>query len=349
MKAAVYYGIKDLRIEERPVPEIGSGEILLKISACAICGTDVRIFNHGHKHINQPQILGHEISGVVKKTGKNVEGFEEGDRVVVDPIVACGKCYYCKRGLTNLCLEFKKSTEAFGWTYPGGFAEYMRIPSKAIERGNLIKLGNNINNIEASIAEPMGCALNGQIISEVGLGDKVLIIGSGPIGCMHINLAKTLGATKVIISELNQERLELAKQFNADLYVNPQKENLNEILLEATDGLGPTVIIIAAPSKKAQEMSLDLAANHAHINFFGGLPKEDHFVNLDSNIIHYKELYIHGTSGTTNNYIRNCIDLMEGKRIDGNKFISKTITLDELPNIMMEANKGNNLKVVVTP
>jgi L-iditol 2-dehydrogenase len=349
MKAAVYHGLEDLRIEELAVPQIGEDDILLKVAACAVCGTDVRIFRHGHKNVHPPQIVGHEISGVVEKAGKKVRGYAEGDRVVVDPIVACGGCYYCRKGLTNLCLEFKKTTEAFGWVYPGGFAEYMRIPGKAIQRGNLIKIGDRISDQEAAIAEPMACALNGQVMSQVGIGDRVLIIGAGPIGCMHISLARVLGATRVIVSELRPDRLDLARQFEADRYVDPAREDLRQVLLEETDGLGPSVIIIAAPARKAQETSLEIAANHARINFFGGLPMDDHMARLDSNLVHYKELHIHGTSGTTNSHIRTCLELMNGRRIDGNRFVSKVIGLEELPQMMAEAGSGNHLKIVVTP
>jgi L-iditol 2-dehydrogenase len=349
MKAAVYYGPGDLRIEESPLPEIGPGDILLKVGACAICGTDMRIFRHGHRGVKIPQIVGHEIAGTVAEIGKDVKGYAVGDKVAVDPIVSCGECFYCRRGLTNLCLTFKENYEAFGYYYPGGFAEYMRIPEKAIRRGNLILIKDDLALEEAAIAEPMACALNGQMLSQVGVGDHVLIIGAGPIGCMHISLAKTLGATKVIISEFQEGRLNLARQFGADIYVNPMQEDLKEVLMKVTNGIGPSVIIISAPARKAQEMALDLAANQARINFFGGLPKDDHLVNLDSNVIHYKELFIHGTSGTTSNHIHKCIELMAGKRVNASQIISKVISLEELPAMLVEAEKGNYLKIIVKP
>ena len=119
MKAAVYYGPGDLRIEESPLPEIGPGDILLKVGACAICGTDMRIFRHGHRGVKIPQIVGHEIAGTVAEIGKDVKGYAVGDKVAVDPIVSCGECFYCRRGLTNLCLTFKENYEAFGYYYPG--------------------------------------------------------------------------------------------------------------------------------------------------------------------------------------------------------------------------------------
>lgn len=350
MKAAIFYGPKDLRIEDVPVPRIGDDEVLLKVAFCAICGTDVRIFNHGHRSITKPQIIGHEISGVVAEKGKNVEEFEVGDRVMVDPIVSCGKCYYCQRGMTNLCLEFKKTTEAFGYYYPGGFAEYMVIPEKALRRGNLIKVPTGVSLEEAAIAEPFACALNGQVLSQVGLGDTVLIVGAGPVGCMHVGISRSLGATKIILSEVKEARLEIARKFLADIYVNPLKEDLSQVVMRETEGIGATVIIVAVSSRVLQEQALALAACHARINFFGGLPKEDSFVSLDSNIIHYKEIYVHGTSGTTTNHIRTCLDLMHSRRVIGKDYISTVIDLKDLPAFLeKEVQEGKYLKVLVKP
>jgi L-iditol 2-dehydrogenase len=349
MKAAILYKQGDLRIENIPVPAIGDEDILLKVGACAICGTDVRIFKHGHGQLTKPTVTGHEISGTIAEMGSKVKGYEAGERVVVSPIVSCGVCHFCRKGFTNLCLAFKETAEAFGYSYQGGFAEYMAIPAKAIRRGNLIKVPAGLSLEEAALAEPMACALNGQMISGVGVGDHLLVVGAGPIGCMHIGLAKTLGATKVMISELRTERLAMARQFGADRYINPREEDLRAAVLEETGGVGPSVVMIAAPSKKAQEDAIELAANRARINFFGGLPKDDSVARIDSNLVHYKELSIQGTSGTTNFHINTCIELMVGGRLEAGRFISKTISLEELPAMMVEAQEGKYLKVVVKP
>jgi L-iditol 2-dehydrogenase len=349
MKAAVLYKPGDLRIENVPTPPFGAGDILLKVGACAICGTDMRIFKHGHTHLTKPTITGHETSGTIADMGSKVRGYEVGEKVAVDPIVSCGTCHYCRKGLTNLCLTFKQTTEAFGYHYPGGFAEYMVIPAKAIGRGNLIKVPASLSLEEAAIAEPMACALNGQMMCGVGVGDHVLIVGAGPIGCMHISIAKTLGATKVMISEFQAARLEMAKQFGADRHINPRKEDLGAAVMEETGGIGPTVVMIAAPAKKAQEDALDLAASRARINFFGGLPKDDSVARIDSNLVHYKELSIQGTSGATASHINICIELMAGGRVEGGRFISRTISLEELPATMLEAQEGKYLKIVVKP
>ena len=350
MKAAVYYGPGDIRVEEKPMPLIGDDDILIKVEASAICGTDLRIYKSGHHAVHPPQIIGHESAGTVAKTGKNVEEFKVGDRVAIDPIVSCGWCYYCRRGITNLCSTFKKTIESFGYYYPGGFAEYMAIPGKAILRGNLIPIPESMSFEEAAIAEPMACALNGLLLARVGAGDTVLVIGAGPVGMMHAGLSRILGATKVVLSEINHNRLEMAKKADiADYYINPEEADLKEFLMKVTDSIGPDVIMIAAPSKSSQEESVQLVANQGRICFFGGLPKNDYIACLDSNLIHYKEIFVHGSSGATTEQIRICIEFMGGKRIDGKKFITGTCSLDEIPEYMQEIADGNHLKVVVKP
>lgn len=349
MKAAIFYGPLDLRIEERSVPRVGKGDVLVRVEACAICGTDVRIFHFGHRAITQPQILGHEIAGVIAEKGEGVEGYEVGERVVVDPIVSCGQCFFCQRGLTNLCLAFKRTTEAFGYFYPGGFAEYVLVPEKAVRRGNLVGFPEMLSFEEAAISEPMACALNGQLLSWVGLGDRVLVIGAGPVGCMHVTLAKVLGATRVLVAEVQEARLEEAKKFGADRLINPAKENLKDVVLEETQGIGPDVVIVAASSRKAQEEAVELAAPRGRVNFFGGLPKDDRMVSIDGNAVHYKELYIHGTSGATTSHIRTCLDLMVAGRVRGRDYISRVISLEELPAMLPEIQKGPYLKVIVRP
>ncbi|HXL01537.1 MAG TPA: zinc-dependent dehydrogenase [Candidatus Atribacteria bacterium] len=345
MKAAVFYGPGDIRIEERPVPSLKGREILLKVEACAICGTDVRIFRHGHHNIHPPQITGHEIAGVIAALGEGVNGYKEGERVAVAPILHCGECFYCRRGLPNLCLNF----EALGYHHPGAFAEYMVVPERALRGGNINRIPDNLSFEEASLTEPLACALNGELLSQVGVGDYVLVVGAGPVGCMHITLSRALGASKVIVSEVQEKRLLMSREFGADYYINPEKENLKEKLLQVTEGVGPTVIIVAAPARKAQEEALDLAAARGRINFFGGLPGDNKIAQLDSNLIHYKELLIQGTSGSTPLHNTWALEMMAAGRVEGKKLISKVVSLDELPQAIEEAESGNYLKIVVKP
>ncbi|NLH17848.1 MAG: alcohol dehydrogenase catalytic domain-containing protein [Phycisphaerae bacterium] len=349
MKAAVFHAPGDMRIETVPTPTIGDDDVLLKIHACAICGTDQRIFRHGHKAVKPPHILGHEIAATVSAVGKNVTDCRVGDKVCLDPIVACGTCSCCKRGLTNLCLVFKQTTEAFGYFYPGGFAEYMAVPGRAVRRGTLLRVPAGLSLDQAAIAEPMACALNGMTTSQMSVGESIVIIGTGPIGCMHISLARNLGAARIIVAEIQPDRLEMARRFGADRYVNPQTEDLTAAVMQETDGLGASVVMVAVSNRMAQQNAVALAAPRGRVNFFGGLPKDDFQVTVDSNAVHYKELYLHGTSGTTGAKIETCMALMAAGRMPGREFITRTLALDELPGYLAAGQFGNDLKVIVKP
>ena len=216
MKAALFYGPGDIRIEEVKKPTPSGSEILVKVKACAICGTDVRIFKSGHRAITPPHITGHEISGIVEEVGENVKNIKKGNKVAITTEVGCGYCKYCLSGRVNLCNINRR---AIGYYYPGGFAEYMLIPGEAVLQGNIITLSNDANLDEMSLVEPLACCINAQELIDIKFGDFVLIIGAGPIGCMHIELLKLRGAGKVIIANYqSKRRIELARRFNADNY-----------------------------------------------------------------------------------------------------------------------------------
>jgi L-iditol 2-dehydrogenase len=345
MKAAIYEGIEKIAIKDVPEPKLTDNNIILRVKACAICGTDVRTFHYGKSNVKPPQILGHEVAGEVVAVGRNVKDFNVGDRVAVCAIVPCGRCYYCSVGLQNLCENFT----ALGYEHPGGFAEYMAVPPETLATQSINKIPEGLSFEEAAIAEPFACVINGQEISKVSLGDKVVIVGSGPIGCMHIVLSKLHGASKVIVVELSSKRLELAKKFRADVYVSSSEENYIDSVLYHTDGKGADVIIIAASSPKAQEESVRIAAPRARINFFGGLPKEKPYVNLDSNIVHYKELTLQGTSGSLPRHNRIAIELFSSGRVNAKDFISSVIPLENIVDGIKLIESGEVLKVVVKP
>jgi len=345
MRAAVYEGIEKITIKDVPEPTLTDDNIILRVRACAICGTDVRTFHYGKSNVKPPQILGHEVAGEVVAVGRNVRGFNIGDRVVVCAIVPCGKCYYCSTGLQNLCENFT----ALGYEHPGGFAEYMAVPPEMLATQSVNKIPDGLSFEEAAIAEPFACAINGQEISRVSIGDKVVIIGSGPIGCMHIVLAKLHGASKVIVVELSSKRLELARKFNADVYINSLEENYVDLVLRHTGGRGADVVIIAASSARAQEESVKIAAPRARINFFGGLPKENPYITLDSNTVHYKELTLQGTSGSLPRHNKIAIELFSSGRVNAKDFITSVIPLENIVSGIKLIESGEVLKVVVKP
>ena len=347
MLAAVYYGPNDLRVEERPVPEIRPNEALLRVISASICGTDLRIL-HGEHRMFPPgtvRIPGHEVFGEIVLLGDDVRGLKNGQRVFVAPNFGCGHCRQCVSGNYNLCADFN----ALGVTIDGAFAEYMRITATAILQGNLIPLNEDIDPAAAALIEPFSCVLRGQNALDIQPGEVVLVIGAGPIGIMHMMLAQFSGASRVIVSELLPERLEQAEKFGADVIVNPANEDLIQVVAEESNGEGMDVIIIAAPAHRAQESALQLAAVGGRINFFGGLPKDNPLITFDSNIVHYKELIVTGTTGSSTRDCQRAATIVSSGRIDLSSIVSARYPLRKAREAFVAAEERQTLKVVLMP
>ncbi len=347
MRAAVYFGPDDIRVGNWPVPEIGPGDVLLRVLAASICGTDLRIL-HGHHRKYGPdsrRVPGHEIVGDVIKVGPGVVGVEIGSRYFVAPNMGCGKCDQCVTGNNNRCLQL----EALGVTCDGGFAEFVKIPAKGVNQGCLIPFPKENDPAVGTLIEPLACVLRAQEAIRVGMGDHVLIIGAGPIGMMHLKLAKVRGAAKVIISEMVDYRREQALTLGADRVIDPINQNLQNEILDETGGKEPDVVIVAAPSPKAQEQAIQLAAVGGRISFFGGLPKDRPMINCNSNLIHYKELMVSGTSASSTDNCCKAARLIESGAIDLVPLISARFPLSEIQKAMDWAERGNSLKTVIIP
>lgn len=347
MIAAVYYGPDDLRVEERRVPEIRPGEILLKVVSTGICGTDIRILHGAHRKYppGTIRIPGHEVVGDIVEIGAEVSGFQEGQRVFIAPNIGCGHCRQCVSGNNNLCANY----DAPGITLDGSFAEYMRIPAAAILQGNIIPINKKIDPAAAALIEPFACVLRGQDILHIQPSEVVLVIGAGPIGMMHMLLAQMRGASRVIVSELNPQRVRQAEEIGADRAVDPAKVDLAAIIAEETNGLGADVIIVAAPAHKAQENALELAAIGGRINFFGGLPKDRPKINFNSNLVHYKELIVTGTAACSTEDCRRAAAITSSGKIDLSKLIGARYPLSEVHAAFAAAQDGNSLKVIMEP
>ena len=343
MKAVVFYGPGDMRIEEREIPQPSEQEVLIKMKACAICGTDVRIYSFGQANVKPPQIIGHEIAGVVSQVGSKIKGCREGDKITLVTAVGCGKCRYCLEGRVNLCHHIKP----IGYYYSGGFAEYMIVPAEAIRQGSILKIPKGLSFNEASLAEPLSCCINGQEYLNIGLGDRVVIVGTGPIGCMHAELAKVSGATKIILADISAERLKLAKVVEADVYINSEKEDLVKRVLEETQGDGADVVITACPSPQVQAQSLSMTAIRGRICFFGGLPHGKSRIDFDSNIIHYREISVHGAFASHHSQYQKALDLFVSGRIKASKFITHQFPLKDLVKGIETIKEGKALKAVV--
>jgi L-iditol 2-dehydrogenase len=347
MTAAVYYGPRDLRVEEVSIPDIRAGELLLQVEEASICGTDLRVF-HGQHRMFPPgtvRIPGHEVVGTIAGLGPGVKGYAAGQRVFVAPNMGCGHCRQCISGANNLCPDY----QAIGLTMDGGFAEYMRVPAQAVAQGNVMPVRADLNPAVAALIEPLACVLRGQTALRVRPGDVVLVLGAGPIGVMHIKLARLSGARRVLVSEPNPLRLELALKAGADRGINPTEEDPAAAVAAESGGQGADAIIVATAAHGAQEASLRLAAIGGRINFFGGLPKDRPSITFDANLVHYRELIVTGTTACSTDDCRRAAEIVNSGRIDLSDLISGRFPLDQVAEAMAAAEDGKSLKVVLEP
>ncbi len=346
MKAAVVDGLDLMAVREVDKPEIDDLSMMLKVKATAVCGSDIRIFHHGNNRVSYPAIIGHEISGEIVEVGKLVHGYQVGDRVALGADVPCGECIFCKAGIGNNC----QINYAMGYQFQGGFAEYVPLNAIMVNHGPITKLPDHVSYEEGALAEPLACVLNALELSPVKLGDVVVVIGAGPIGCMLAEVAKKMGAAKVIVLQRSTPRLELAKKtINADIFVSTLDEDGVERVLKETGGLGADVIFTANPSPETQAQAIMMAKNRARVNFFGGLPKDQSEVKINTNQIHYKELFITGAHGSMPHHHMQAVDLIASGTIDIKKFISHKFRLDDVKEAFKTAESNTGMRVVVKP
>lgn len=344
MKAVRLYGVCDLRQEDVRMQETDAGEILLKVKATAICGTDVRMYLNGAAGIDaqHPGIIGHEISGIIEEVGEGVHGYEPGMRVCVAPNFGCGVCDACISGNTHLCSTY----QALGINLDGGLAEYVKIPAKAVAQGNVVVMADQVGFGEASIVEPLSCVYNGQ--EQVGIrpGDKVLVIGAGPIGVMHAMLAKMQGAGVVMMNDLSKDRLDACRKID-DFIVTVSSEGLKDKMAELTGGRGLDVCIVACPSPQAQTMAVELMGLFGRVLFFGGLPASRQPVPIDTNLVHYKQLSLHGSTRASLLQYRKLLEFVQSGRLDLKKIITATYSLDQIDKAFEAARNAVGMKHVI--
>ena len=346
MKAAVYKDYDVMTVQEVETPTCDDNSVLVRVKACAVCGSDIRIFHSGNARVKPPQILGHEISGQITEVGKNVNRFKVGDRVAIGADVPCGDCVFCKAGIGNNC----QINYAMGYQFAGGFAEYILLNQTVVNYGPVTIIPDHVSYDEGALAEPLGCVLNALELAPIVLNDVVVVIGAGPIGMMLCDVTKAMGASKVILINRSQPRLEVAKKLGvADVFVCSGVENSVERVLEETGKLGADVIFTSNPSPQAQVDAIYMAKNRAKVNFFGGLPKDKSMVTLDTNIIHYKELFISGAHGAMPIHHQKAVELISSGRINVKKFLTHTFSLDDIADAFKTAENHSGLRVVVNP
>jgi L-iditol 2-dehydrogenase len=348
MKAAFMTAVDSVEIRKAPEPDVDPKGAILRVEACGICGTDARTFFNGDPRAPAPWILGHEPVGILEEVGPQAvlpPGIKKGDRVFLGSILTCGRCRFCMDGLQNLCDEHL----LYGYDpYPGAYAEYAAVPPIAIK--NLIPLPPDLPSDLATVADPFACALNGIEMLDVRLGDTVVIIGSGPIGCWQAVMARDRGASRVFLTDVNRQRLEVALGavggFVDDSWVAGDDNGVAQAM-EHTDGRGPERVIVAAPSKQAQQAALEMAAKRARVVYFAGLPKHDPIASLDMNQLHYKELAILGAYGATHRQYRITMDYLERRRDELASVVTHRFPLEQIGEAFNTIRSGSGLKVVI--
>ncbi|WP_326558439.1 zinc-dependent dehydrogenase [Micromonospora sp. NBC_01796] len=346
MKVVRFHAPGDVRIEDVPEPTPGPGDVKIRVRNCSTCGTDVKISKFGHHHIHPPRVMGHEIAGEVVETGADVTGWAPGDRVQVIAAIPCGQCAECRRGRMTVC----PNQESMGYHYEGGFAQYLVVPAKVLAVDGLNRIPDGVDFAEASVAEPLACVLNGQELARVGTGDDVVVIGSGPIGCLHVRLARARGAARVFLVDLNRARLDLAADLVApDAAICGAEVDPVDEILKLTDGRGADVIITAAASGAAQEQAIQMAARQGRISFFGGLPKDNPIIACDSNLVHYRELTIVGANGSSPAHNAEALRLIATGAVPVADLITHRLPLDRAIDAFGIVARGEAIKVTIEP
>jgi len=345
MISAAYTEGEGFCITDTPIPEIGPDDVLLRVQAASICATDVKIARCGHNKLAPGQriVLGHEFVGVIEKCGDRVHGLAPGMRVGAAPNWGCGRCRACIRGMANLCPDFS----AFGINTDGAQAPYVRIPGEAIAQGNVVELPANVPWDEASLAEPVSCVLNAQKVVSVAPGETVLIYGAGPMGMLHLLMARAIGASTIVMIDRNPKRLAKALELGADEVIDNSVESVAQRLSVLRGDQGADVAIIAVPVRELAQEALGLLAPFGRLCLFAGL-RGDVSVTLDGNAIHYRNLYVTGTTGGAAVDYRAAVALIASRRVDVRPVISHRFPFTQLKEAYDVAMGLEGLKIVLT-
>ena len=339
MRVAVYYNNKDVRIEERLIPKIGDGELLIKVMASGICGTDVMEWYRIKK---APLVLGHEVAGIIADIGKNVENFKVGDRVMVSHHVPCMKCHYCLNNHNTSCETLHKTNFE-----PGGFSEFIRIPKINVELGTF-KVPNNVSFEEGTFVEPLGTVIRSQRLANSKENDTLLVIGSGISGLLHIKLAKLKGIKKIIAVDINEYRLNAAKKFGAHAVINANDDAKSK-LKDINENRLADLVIVCTGALSAAKQALSCVDKGGTILFFA-VPKPNEKLEIPINDFWRNEIKIMTSYGAAPIDLKESLELIASKKIDFNDMITHKLKFDEIQEgFRLVAEAKESLKVIVEP
>jgi L-iditol 2-dehydrogenase len=339
MRVAVYYSNHDVRLEERPRPEIGPGEILMRIEASGICGSDVMEWYRIKK---APLVLGHEVAGTVEEVGEGVADFEVGDRIVTTHHVPCGECRYCRSDRHSVCDTLRTTTFD-----PGGFAEFVRLPAINVRLGTF-KLPDGVSFEEATFVEPLACTVRAQRLTGVREGDTVVVLGSGISGALHIQLARANGAERVIATDVHPFRLEMARKLGADA-VFDARGDVPEELREANHGRPADRVIVCAAAMSAVEQAFRCVDRGGSIMFFALMEPGAEFSMPLWDVWKDGISILHSYAGPPGD-MRAALELIAAKKVDVAATITHRIGLGETERgFGLVEGAGDSMKVIVEP
>jgi L-iditol 2-dehydrogenase len=346
MRAVVVRAPMDFGVETVPVAETPEGGLLLRVEACGLCGSDLRTLRSGHRKVTLPWTIGHEIAGEVVELSDSYKGrWKPGDRLAVGPLAYCGVCDFCIDGRYELCIDSRE----IGQAWPGGLAEYVGIPEPCLRLGTIQRKPEGLDPAFAAISEPMSSCISAHEKARTGLGETVVIIGAGPVGCIQTSLARARGADAIYVADIVDERLAMAEPFGPDETINAAEVDLVEEVLRLTNGKGADVVVTATPAPVACTQAVRIARRGGRVIIFGGLPKDNSEVAMDMNLVHYNALEIIGISTFAPRHQRRALAFMDSGRIPMDELVTHRFQLDDFEKGAELALAGKVLKAVFLP
>jgi len=340
MRAVLYLEPGKLSYQEVDAPTVGTGELLVRVKAALTCGTDVKTFQRGHHLMKPPMPFGHEFAGEVSLVGEGVSGFVEGMRVVAANSAPCNYCFYCRRGKHNLCENI-----VFNW---GAFAEYIKVPAPIVEQ-NVYRIPEGLSYEEAALLEPLACVVLGSEAAGVSSGDSVAIAGGGgPIGLMHLQLAINSGAEQVIVIDVRDSRLEVARSLGAATVINAAREDPVTMVKELTAGRGADIVIETAGVPEVWRMALAMVRKGGTVVMFGGCPAGTQ-IPLDTDRVHYEELTIKGVFHHSPRTVERALELLGRGVIKAGSLISGRLPLKDVQKALEMMMRGEAIKMAIIP
>jgi L-iditol 2-dehydrogenase len=346
MNAVVVRAPMVFDVEEVPIPDTPDGGLLLRVDACGLCGSDLRTLRSGHRNVTFPWTIGHEIAGEVVALSPSYRGpWQVGHKLAVGPLAYCGTCDFCIDGQYELCVNSRE----IGQHWPGGLAEYVGIPEPCLRLGTVQRKPEGLDPVFAAISEPMSSCVSAHEKAETGLGETVVIIGAGPVGCIHASLARARGADAVFVADIVDDRLAMAEPFGPDETINAADVDLVEAVGRLTDGKGADVVVTATPAPIACVQAVEMARRGGRVVVFGGLPKDNSEVLIDMNVVHYNALRLIGISTFAPRHQRQALTFMTSGRIPMDDLVTHRFPLADFKAGAQLALQGQVLKAVFIP